>query len=137
MITAQGRTDPNQNMAFVAKLYHRGCNQISTRREAKFHNFWVGHWRNIQGLQVMKCYLGDMINPQEWSKWDDHRTVETVEYIEYLNFGPGSDIRHMVKWGGYKKNCSEEIAGQFTVSLFLPGAGHWLKTTGIPLSYGS
>ncbi|CAB4300380.1 unnamed protein product [Prunus armeniaca] len=71
----------------------------------------------------MKSYLGDMINPQEWSKWDDYRTVETVEYIEYLNFGPGSDTRHMVKWGGYKKNCSEEIAGQFTVGLFLPGAG--------------
>ncbi|KAH0970855.1 hypothetical protein GBA52_023011 [Prunus armeniaca] len=94
-------------------------------------------WRNYSRTIVMKSYLGDMINPQGWSKWDDYSTVETVEYIEYLNFGPGSDTRHRVKWGGYKKNCSEEIARQFTVGLFLHGAGHWLKTTGIPLSYGS
>ncbi|KAI5319236.1 hypothetical protein L3X38_038944 [Prunus dulcis] len=101
MITAQGRTDPNQNTGISLQ----NCTRFQQDREAKFHNFFGN--------------------------------VETEEHIEYLNFGPGSDTRHRVKWGGYKKNCSEEIARQFTVGLFLHGAGHWLKTTGIPLSYGS
>ncbi|KAL6274337.1 hypothetical protein ACE6H2_025029 [Prunus campanulata] len=138
MITAQGRTDPNQNTGISLQ----NCTIVAapdfnkTERQ-NFTTFLGRPWRNYSRTIVMKSYLGDMINPQGWSKWDDYSTVETVEYIEYLNFGPGSDTRHRVKWGGYKKNCSEEIARQFTVGLFLHGAGHWLKTTGIPLSYGS
>ncbi|VVA39113.1 PREDICTED: pectinesterase [Prunus dulcis] len=125
MITAQGRTDPNQN----AGISLQNCTIVAapdfnkTERQ-NFTTFLGRPWRNYSRTIVMKSYLEDMINPQEWSKWDDYRTVETVEYIEYLNFGPGSDTRHRVKWGGYKKNCSEEIARQFTVGLFLPGAGH-------------
>ncbi|CAB4292846.1 unnamed protein product [Prunus armeniaca] len=138
IIAAQGRTDPNQNTGISLQ----NCTIVAapdfnkTERQ-NFTTFLGRPWRNYSRTIVMKSYLGDMIYPQEWSKWDDYRTVETVEYIEYLNFGPGSDTRHRVKWGGYKKNCSEEIARQFTVGLFLPGAGHWLKTTGISLSYGS
>ncbi|KAI5345026.1 hypothetical protein L3X38_012903 [Prunus dulcis] len=137
MITAQGRTDPNQN----AGISLQNCTIVAapdfnkTERQ-NFTTFLGRPLRNYSRTIVMKSYFEDMINPQEWSKWDDYRTVETVEYIEYLNFGPGSDTGTGSN-GEAIKRIAVKIARQFTVGLFLPGAGHWLKTTGIPLSYGS
>ncbi|KAI3906034.1 hypothetical protein MKW92_041989 [Papaver armeniacum] len=42
-----------------------------------------------------------------------------------------------VTWGGYKRNCSEDLVEQFTVRKFLHGADNWLHSTSFPLSLGS
>lgn len=85
----------------------------------------------------MKSYLGDLIHPKGWSEWDSYSNLDTVEYIEYLNFGPGSDTRYRVKWGGYRKNYTEDLAKRFTVGYFLHSSDDWLETTGFPLYHGS
>ncbi|KAL6331310.1 hypothetical protein AAG906_009738 [Vitis piasezkii] len=127
MITAQGRGDPNQNTGI----------SLQNCTITKLLTFLGRPWRNYSRTMVMKSYLGDLINPQGWYKWNKYSTLDTVEYIEYLNFGPGSDTRHRVTWGGYRKNCSEDIAKQFTAEVFLHGASEWLESIGFPLVHGS
>ncbi|KAM1605753.1 hypothetical protein PS2_026453 [Malus domestica] len=138
MITAQGRTDPNQNTGIsLQKCTIVAAPEFNKTERQTFRAFLGRPWRNYSRTVVMRSYLGDFIHPQGWSKWDEFTTVDTVEYIEYFNFGPGSDTKQRVNWGGYKRNCSEEIVRQFTVGLFLHGESDWIQTTGIPLSYGS
>ncbi|KAK9101610.1 hypothetical protein Scep_025040 [Stephania cephalantha] len=136
MITAQGREDPNQNTGISLQ----NCTIVAAPdlAEAGISNFstFLGRpWRNYSRTMVMKSYLGDLIHPQGWHKWHNYTSLDTVEYIEYMNVGPGSDTRDRVTWGGYKKNCSEDIAKQFTVGMFLHGSDYWLQSTGFPFSY--
>ncbi|XP_065849698.1 pectinesterase-like [Euphorbia lathyris] len=128
MITAQGRKDPNQNTGFSLE----NCT-IVAGEELKAWTFLGRPWGNYSRTMVMKSYLGKLIHPQGWYKWDKYSTLETVEYIEHMNYGPGSDTRHRIKWRGYKKNCSQEIAQHFTVGEFLRDADSWLVSTAFPL----
>lgn len=138
MITAQGRGDPNQNTGIsLQNCTILAAPEFPLAARLNFSTFLGRPWRNFSRTMVMKSYLGDLINPQGWYKWNQYSTLDTVEYIEYQNFGPGSDTRHRVTWGGYRKNCSENIAKQFTVEVFLHGAGDWLESIGFPLVYGS
>ncbi|KAK6944685.1 Pectinesterase, catalytic [Dillenia turbinata] len=90
---------------------------------------------NYSRTMVMKSYLGDLIHPRGWSKWNLYSKTNTVEYIEYMNFGPGSNTTHRVKWRGYRKNCSQDLAKKFTVETFFHGTHNWLESTGFPLFY--
>lgn len=138
MITAQGRTDPNQNTGIsLQNCTIEAAPDFNASDREYFSTFLGRPWRNYSRTMVMKSYLGDMIHPEGWCKWDEYSTVDTVEYIEYRNYGPGSDTKHRVTWGGYTKSCSERVAKRFTVGFFLHGAGDWLESTGFPLFYGS
>ncbi|KAL6226842.1 hypothetical protein ACLB2K_000802 [Fragaria x ananassa] len=91
------------------------------RIKAEVYNETVGVSREKALEELLKDYSDEdllRIHPHGWSKWDEYSRVDTVEYIQYLNFGPGSDTRHRVKWRGFGKNCPEEIAEQFSVGLF-------------------
>jgi len=135
MITAQGRQDPNQDTGISL----HNCTIVAapdfTKAErANFSTFLGRPWRNYSRTIVMKSYLGDLIHPQGWHRWDKYSTLDTVEYIEYMNSGPGSNTSGRVTWAGYKRNCSEHVARQFMVASFLHGADGWLESTGFPLS---
>ncbi|KAI3927437.1 hypothetical protein MKW92_044427 [Papaver armeniacum] len=137
MITAQGREDPNQNTGISLQncTIEAAPDLILAGRSS--YTFLGRPWRNHSRTMVMKSYLGDLIHPEGWYEWNQYSTLDTVEYIEYMNVGPGSDTRHRVTWGGYKRNCSEDLVEQFTVGKFLHGADNWLESTGFPLSVGS
>ncbi|KAK9131503.1 hypothetical protein Sjap_011990 [Stephania japonica] len=136
MITAQGREDPNQNTGIsLQNCTIVAAPDLAEAGIANFSTFLGRPWRNYSRTMVMKSYLGDLIHPQGWHKWHNYTSLDTVEYIEYMNVGPGSDTRDRVTWGGYKKNCSEDIAKQFTVGMFLHGTDYWLQSTGFPFSY--
>ncbi|KAK9275117.1 hypothetical protein L1049_022376 [Liquidambar formosana] len=123
MITAQGREDPNQNTGI--SLQHcsiMAAPDFTMDERRNFSTFLGRPWRNYSRTMVMKSYLGDLIHPQGWCKWNNYSTLDTVEYMEYMNFGPGSNTERRVTWGGYRKNCSEDIAKQFTVGEFLHAA---------------
>ncbi|KAF2287082.1 hypothetical protein GH714_038058 [Hevea brasiliensis] len=138
MITAQGRRDPNQNTGFsLQNCTILAAADLKAAKRQHISTFLGRPWGNYSRTMVMKSYLGDLIHPQGWYKWDNYSTLDTVEYIEHLNYGPGSNTRHRVTWGGYNKNCSEDIARQFTVGKFLHEADHWLESTGFPLFTGS
>ncbi|WCJ42857.1 Plant invertase/pectin methylesterase inhibitor superfamily [Euphorbia peplus] len=136
MITAQGRKDPNQNTGFsLQNCTILGAEDLDAGRST--WTFLGRPWGNYSRTMVMKSYLGKLIHPEGWYKWDNYSTLETVEYIEHMNYGPGSDTKRRIKWGRYKKNCSEETAQQFTVGEFLHDADAWLLSTGFPLFTGS
>lgn len=138
MITAQGRRDPNQNTGFsLQNCTILAAPDLKSAKRQHISTFLGRPWGNHSRTVVMKSYLGDLIHPQGWYTWDNYSSLDTVEYIEHLNYGPGSNTRHRVTWKGYKKNCSEEKARQFTVGKFLHEADHWLESTGFPLFTGS
>uniref|UniRef100_A0A803MF96 Pectinesterase n=1 Tax=Chenopodium quinoa TaxID=63459 RepID=A0A803MF96_CHEQI len=134
MITAQSREDPNQNTGFsLSNCTISAAPDFSLPDRRRSFTFLGRPWRNYSRTVIMRSYLGDLIHPQGWSQWDQYSNLDTVEYIEYMNTGPGADTRYRVKWRGYKKNCTEDLAKRFTVGAFLHGPDDWLYTTGFPL----
>ncbi|GAB2224994.1 hypothetical protein Drorol1_Dr00005776 [Drosera rotundifolia] len=137
VITAQGREDANQNTGISMQFcVIQPAPEFSELDRRYFATYLGRPWRNHSRTIIMKSYLGDLVHPQGWCAWDKFSTLDTVEYIEYMNFGPGSDTRRRVSWGGFKKNCSEAKVRQFMVGAFLRGSGEWLEKTGVPLFPG-
>ena len=83
----------------------------------------------------MESYIGDVINPAGWYKWDGDFAQETLFYGEYRNRGPGSGTSARVKWPGYHVITSPAVAEQFTVAELIQG-GSWLESTGVPYPEG-
>lgn len=134
MITAQSREDPNQNTGFsLHNCTIKAAPNFSLLDRRRSFTFLGRPWRNYSRTVIMKSYLGDLIHPLGWSQWDKYSNLDTVDYIEYRNFGPGADTRYRVKWRGYKKNCTEDLAKRFTVGAFLHGSDDWLQSTWFPL----
>ncbi|KAL2940523.1 Pectinesterase 3 [Bienertia sinuspersici] len=134
MITAQSREDPNQNTGFsLHNCTIEAARDFSLPDRRRSFTFLGRPWRNFSRTIVMKSYLGDLIHPLGWSQWDEYSNLDTVEYIEYMNYGPGADTRNRVKWRGYNKNCTENVAKKFTVGALLHGPDDWLHSTGFPL----
>ncbi|XP_071911285.1 pectinesterase-like [Coffea arabica] len=133
MITAQGREDPNQNTGMILQNCTIKAAPDFPFQDRKYFPTFLGRpWRNFSRTIIMKSYLDDLINPQGWSVWNQYSRLDTIEYIEYMNTGPGSDTRRRVQWGGYKKNCTEDIERQFAVGAFLHGADNWLESIVFP-----
>ena len=38
---------------------------------------------------VMECFLGDLIDPEGWLKYNGEVGLSTLHYVEYGNWGPG------------------------------------------------
>ncbi|KAI3927448.1 hypothetical protein MKW92_044438 [Papaver armeniacum] len=122
MITAQGREEPNQSTGILLKNCTIKAAPDLMRASRSSYTFLGRPWRNHSRIIVMKSYLGDLLHPEGWYEWNQHSTLDTVE---------------RVTWGGYKRNCSEDLVEQFTVRKFLHGADNWLHSTSFPLSLGS
>lgn len=134
MITAQGRQDPNQNTGIsLQNCIITAAQDFTVAERHNFSTFLGRPWRNYSRTVIMKSYIGELVHQQGWCEWDRYSTLDTVEYIEYRNFGPGSDTRNRVTWAGYKKNCTADVARQFTAGAFLHGADGWLESTVFPL----
>ncbi|GMP69931.1 hypothetical protein CsSME_00029005 [Camellia sinensis var. sinensis] len=101
-VTAQGRTDPNQNTGI------------------SIHNSQVLASSDLKPvLSSIKTYLG-----RPWKQYS--RTVYLQTYLdtlvdptEYKNSGPGSSTSGRVKWGGYRVISSSIEASQFSVANFI------------------
>lgn len=138
VITAQGREDPNQNTGISLD----SCSIVAApelkwarRRGQKVDTYLGRPWRKYSRTMVMKSYLGELIHPKGWSPWNEHTNLNTLQYIEFMNIGPGSKTAGRVRWPGYRSNCSEKMAQQFTVEAFFRdgSADQWLQSTGFPL----
>ncbi|KAL4178878.1 hypothetical protein AMTRI_Chr13g117350 [Amborella trichopoda] len=129
-ITAQGRTDPNQNTGISI---HRCI--IAGAQTLKGVESYLGRpWKNYSTTVYMNSMLGDIINPNGWLPWTGNSAPDTIFYGEYGNYGPGSNTSERVKWRGYKKLTTSQ-ANKFTAKSFIHGY-KWISTMGVPYSKG-
>ncbi|KAE8675414.1 putative pectinesterase/pectinesterase inhibitor 20 [Hibiscus syriacus] len=134
-ITAQGRTDPNQNTGIsIHKCVIKPAADLSSS-DGKTKTYLGRPWKEYSRTVYMQSFMDSLIEPSGWSEWAGNFALDTLYYAEYDNKGPGSNTTSRVQWGGYHKDISESESDGFTVSKFIDGED-WLPATGVPFHGG-
>ncbi|KAF9608971.1 hypothetical protein IFM89_012148 [Coptis chinensis] len=135
MVTAQGRTDPNQNTGTTIQ----NCVIIASSDlepvKKSFRSYLGRPWKEYSRTVVMESNIGDVIDPAGWSIWSSDFALKTLYYGEYMNSGPGAGTSNRVKWPGYHVITSANEASKFTVASLIQG-GTWLRSTGVAFTEG-
>ncbi|PKI64729.1 hypothetical protein CRG98_014861 [Punica granatum] len=135
MVTAQGRTDPNQNTGTSIQ----NCQIIASSDlepvKASIKSYLGRPWKEYSRTIVMQSNIGDHIDPAGWSVWQGDFALKTLYYGEYMNKGPGAGTSKRVNWPGYHVIKSATEAKKFTVAELIQG-GQWLKSTGVTYTEG-
>ncbi|XP_068330499.1 pectinesterase 2-like [Pyrus communis] len=134
-ITAQGRTDPNQNTGIsihdsrvmAAPDFKSSVGSVKT--------FLGRPWKEYSRTVFMQSFLDTLVDPAGWLEWSGNFALKTLYYGEYKNIGPGAPTSGRVKWGGYRVITSSSEASKFTVNNFIAG-GSWLPATNVPFTAG-
>ncbi|XP_061965267.1 pectinesterase 3-like [Populus nigra] len=120
-ITAQSRTDPNQNTGISIQQ----C-QMTPFDNLTVPTFLGRPWRDHATTVIMQSYIGDFLDPLGWIPWEPETDPpNTTFYAEYQNFGPGSAIDKRAGWLGVLPNITYDEAAKFTVEPFIQGR-QWL-----------
>lgn len=135
MVTAQGRTDPNQNTGIVIQKCRIGATSDLKPVQKEFPTFLGRPWKEYSRTVVMQSSITDVIDPAGWHIWDGNFALDTLTYREYKNTGAGADTSRRVKWKGFKVITSSAEAASYTPGAFIAG-GSWLSGTGFPFSLG-
>ncbi|XP_054802987.1 pectinesterase 2-like [Prosopis cineraria] len=132
-ITAQGRTDPNQNTGISI----HNCRVTAASDLKPVQNSvktYLGRpWKQYSRTVFMKTYLDGLINQAGWMEWSGNFALNTLYYGEYMNTGPGSSTANRVKWSGYRVITSASEASKFTVANFI-GGNSWIPATNVPFT---
>ncbi|XP_038716534.1 pectinesterase-like [Tripterygium wilfordii] len=133
-ITAQGRTDPNQNTGTSIQ----GCSITASSDLASSNGTtktYLGRpWKEYSRTVYMQSFIDSLIDPSGWHEWSGNFSLSTLYYAEFNNTGPGSNTSSRVTWPGYRV-INESDAVTFTVSNFIIG-DYWLNTTAVPYTGG-
>lgn len=135
MLTAQGRTDANQNTGIVIQKCRIGATSDLQPVQGSFPTYLGRPWKAYSRTVVMQSSITNVINPAGWFEWDGNFALNTLYYGEYQNTGAGAGTSGRVKWKGYKVITSSSEAQGFTPGSFI-GGGTWLRSTGFPFSLG-
>lgn len=131
MVTAQGRTDPNQNTGTSIQQCNITASSDLLPVENSFPTYLGRPWKQFSRTVYMQSFLDSLIKPEGWYPWDTNETtLETLYYGEYMNHGPGAGTSGRVNWTGFHVITSEDDAMNFTVAEFIQG-NVWLKGTGV------
>ena len=134
VITAQGRTDPNQNTGIsIHNCTFRAADELASSNRT-LPTYLGRPWKEYSRTVVMQSFLDGLINPAGWQIWNGDFALSTLYYAEYDNRGPGSNTANRVTWPGYHAINATDAAN-FTVSNFLLG-DQWLPRTGVPYTGG-
>ncbi|URE22170.1 pectinesterase [Musa troglodytarum] len=130
-VTAQGRTDPNQNTGIsIQKCKIQGSSDLGSTPT------YLGRpWQKYSRTVVMETYLDDSIDPDGWEPWSGSFALSTLYYGEYANTGPGASTSGRVGWAGVHPSLSSSEASKFTVAEFIVG-DDWLPGTGVSYTAG-
>ncbi|KAJ0491971.1 putative pectinesterase [Helianthus annuus] len=136
-VTAQSRTDPNQNTGIVIQKSRIGATPDLQPVQASIETYLGRPWRNFSRTVVMQSEISDVIHPAGWFRWSGAEVERdtTVYYGEYENAGDGADTSNRVTWPGFRVITDATEAQGFTVENFLDG-GDWLGNTGFPFTLG-
>ncbi|KAM3378048.1 putative pectinesterase/pectinesterase inhibitor 20 [Capsicum galapagoense] len=137
VITAQGRTDINQNTGIsIHKCAITPSIELASYNGTKPVRTYLGRpWKEYSRTVYMRSFLDSFVHPDGWSIWTDDFALKTLYYAEYKNSGPGADTSNRVRWSGYRGEISYMDASCFTVSNFILG-NFWLPWSGVPYTAG-
>ncbi|KAJ4994292.1 pectin methylesterase [Stagonosporopsis vannaccii] len=95
-ITANGREAANNTSIYV-------FNQADVRGTSGAGSTYLGRpWRQWSRVVFQRSYLGDVVRPEGWSRWDAVQPLDNVVYQEYKNNGPGA--------AGLRANFSSQLS---------------------------
>ncbi|CAJ1949756.1 unnamed protein product [Sphenostylis stenocarpa] len=132
-ITAQGRTDPNQNTGISIHNCRVTAASDLTPVQNSVKTYLGRPWKQYSRTVFMKTYLDGLINPAGWLEWSGDFALDTLYYGEYMNTGPGSSTSGRVNWKGYRVITTASEALKFTVTNFIAG-NTWLPSTKVPFT---
>ncbi|CAL0300247.1 unnamed protein product [Lupinus luteus] len=133
-ITAQGRTDPNQNTGTsIQNATVKAADDLAPNINT-VQTYLGRPWKQYSRTVFMQSFMDRLINPAGWHEWSGDFALSTLYYAEYKNTGPGSNTTNRVTWSGYHIINATDAAN-FTVSNFLAG-DNWLPQTGVPYLSG-
>lgn len=128
-ITAQGRTDPNQDTGTsIHNCTIKATDDLAASNGAV--STYLGRpWKEYSRTVYMQTFMDNLINVAGWRAWDGEFALSTLYYAEFNNSGPGSSTDGRVTWQGYHVINATDAAN-FTVANFLLG-DDWLPQTGV------
>ncbi|KAK7392293.1 hypothetical protein VNO78_20727 [Psophocarpus tetragonolobus] len=133
-ITAQGRTDPNQNTGTsIQNATIKAADDLASN-VGTVQTYLGRPWKNYSRTVFMQSFMDSLINSAGWHEWSGDFALSTLYYAEYNNTGPGSDTTNRVTWSGYHVINATDAAN-FTVSNFI-GGDNWIPQTGVPYLSG-
>ncbi|KAK3204662.1 hypothetical protein Dsin_018708 [Dipteronia sinensis] len=134
-ITAQGRTDPNQNTGISIHNCKIAAASDLAPSKSNFVTYLGRPWKKYSRTVVMQTYLDDLIHPSGWSPWSGNFALDSLYYGEYSNTGPGASTSGRVRWASYHSALTSTQAQAFTVAAFISG-NLWLPSTGVSFDSG-
>ncbi|KAJ6947098.1 pectin methylesterase [Populus alba x Populus x berolinensis] len=133
MVTAQGRTDPNQNTGIVIQKSRIGATSDLLPVQSSFPTYLGRPWKEYSRTVIMQSSITDVIQPAGWHEWSGSFALSTLFYAEYQNSGAGAGTSSRVTWEGYKVITSATEAQAFAPGNFIAGSS-WLGSTSFPFS---
>ncbi|KAL0909680.1 hypothetical protein M5K25_020568 [Dendrobium thyrsiflorum] len=128
-ITAQGRTDPNQNTGISIQ----GCRISGSTGGAPTY---LGRpWKQYARVVFMESEIDGSVSSAGWEPWSGNFALKTLYYGEYANTGSGAGTSGRVKWPGVHPDLSAAEASKFTVANFISGTS-WIPGTGVQFNAG-
>ncbi|KAL8238476.1 hypothetical protein R6Q59_015043 [Mikania micrantha] len=134
-VTAQGRTDPNQNTGISIQNCRVTAASDLKGSTGSVKTYLGRPWQQYSRTVFLKTFLDSLVNPAGWMPWSGNFALDTLYYGEYMNTGPGSSTANRVNWKGYHVITSATEASKFTVGNFIAG-GSWLPATNVPFTSG-
>ncbi|GFP97901.1 pectinesterase 2 [Phtheirospermum japonicum] len=134
-ITAQGRTDPNQNTGISIHNCRVTAAPDLRPVQGSVRTYLGRPWKEYSRTVFMKTSLDSLINPAGWMPWSGDFALDTLYYGEYANTGPGSSTSGRVDWKGYHVITSASVAARFAPGSFIE-ADSWVRAANVPLTSG-
>ncbi|XP_068639135.1 pectinesterase-like [Aristolochia californica] len=135
MITAQGRTDPNQNTGTSIQNCDVSPSADLIPVKGKIKSYLGRPWKEFSRTVYMQSFIDNHIDPSGWSPWSGDFALKTLYYGEYSNRGPGAGTSKRVTWPGYHVITDPKEANKFTVKEMIQGE-QWLPSTGVSYTEG-
>lgn len=134
-ITAQARTDPNENTGII--IHNSRVTAAGDLRpvQGSVETYLGRPWKEYSRTVFMQSNLDSLIDPAGWFPWSGDFALSTLYYGEYENTGGGAGTSGRVKWPGYHVITNPTEAARFTVGNFLSGES-WIPGTGVPFVGG-
>ncbi|KAL5565976.1 hypothetical protein UlMin_029140 [Ulmus minor] len=126
-ITAQGRTDPNQNTGIsIHNCSIRAADDLASSNST-IRTYLGRPWKEFSRTVYLQSFMDSLIDPAGWVEWNGDLGLSTLYYGEFNNTRLGSNTSSRVTWPGFHMiNAIDAV--NFTVSNFIMG-DFWLPAT--------